>query len=85
MILRQLGSFKKAFKKLPPEIQKQFDKKLKLFVKNPRHPSLKVKKMEDPRNIWEGRITYSYRFTFQVEGNTLIFRKVGTHDILQNP
>ena len=85
MILRRLNSFKTAFKKLPPEIQKRFEKQLKLFIENPRHPSLRVKKMEDPRNIWEGRITYSYRFTFQAEENTYIFRKVGTHDILKNP
>lgn len=41
--------------------------------------------MNDPRNIWEGRVTGGYRFTFQIEGDVYILRKVGTHDILKKP
>jgi len=41
--------------------------------------------MNDPREIWEGRITKSYRFTYQIEGDTYVLRRVGTHDILKNP
>jgi len=41
--------------------------------------------MNDPREIWEGRITQSYRFTYHTEGNAYILRRVGTHDILKNP
>jgi len=41
--------------------------------------------MNDPRNIWEGRVTYNYRFTFQVEGELYILRTIGTHDTLKNP
>lgn len=40
--------------------------------------------MNDPREIWEGRITKSYRFTYHTEGDTYILRRVGTHDILKN-
>ena len=61
------------------------DKQLGLLLSNPQHPSLSIKKMQDPRNIWEGRVTESYRFTFQIEEDTYILRKVGTHDILKKP
>jgi hypothetical protein len=47
-------------------------------------PSMNIKKMNDPRNIWEGRVTLSYRFTFQIENDTFIMRKVGTHDTFNN-
>lgn len=77
--------FKKNYQVLPKDIKERTKKQLRVFVENPRHPSLRIKKMQDPRNIYEGRITYSYRFTFQVEGDIYILRKVGSHDILRNP
>jgi mRNA-degrading endonuclease RelE of RelBE toxin-antitoxin system len=78
-------SFIKDYQALPSQVQKTADQKLKLFLDNPRHPSLNIKKMQDPRNIWEGRITKGYRFTFQMEGEVCILRRLGTHDILRTP
>ena len=77
-------TFVRDYRKLPPEIQKLADKQLGLLLSNTRYPSLHVKKMNDPRNIWEGRITMSYRLTFQIAEDTHILRKVGTHDLLKN-
>ena len=78
-------SFIRDFQTLPDQIQKMAEKKLRLFMSNQRHPSLHIKKMQDPRGIWEGRITKGYRFTFQVEGEVCILRRLGTHDILRTP
>ena len=77
--------FVRDYRKLPQEMQDAVDKQLELLLANFRHPSLNIKKMNDPRDIWEGRITYSYRFTFQIEGDSYILRKVGTHDTLKQP
>lgn len=74
--------FKIEYQKLPKEIQKAFDEKLSLFLKNPSHPSLRVKQIQGIKNRWEGSITMKYRFTFQVLESRLIFRTIGTHDIL---
>jgi len=74
--------FKKEYNKLPKEIQKAFDEKLSLFLKNPSHPSLRVKQIQGIKNRWEGSITMKYRFTFQFLENELLFRAIGTHDIL---
>jgi hypothetical protein len=41
--------------------------------------------MKGVGEIWEGRVTTSYRFTFQIEGDTYILRKVGSHEILKKP
>jgi len=76
-------AFKRDFQSLPKEIQKIAERKLKLFVKNLHHPSLRVKKMEGLQNIWEGSITKSYRFTFKIKNNICILRRVGTHNILK--
>jgi mRNA-degrading endonuclease RelE of RelBE toxin-antitoxin system len=73
------------YRKLPQDIQELTDKQLGLLLSNAKHPSLNLKKMKDPRDIWEGRITLSYRFTFQIVEDVYVLRKVGTHDILRNP
>jgi mRNA-degrading endonuclease RelE of RelBE toxin-antitoxin system len=78
-------SFIRDYHALPDQLQRTVDKKLKLFLSNPRHPSLNIKKMQDPRDIWEGRITKGYRFTFQMQGEVLTLRRLGTHDILRTP
>lgn len=85
MIIRRLNSFKDDFRKLPGEIQRRAEKQLRFLAQNPNHPSLRTKKMVDSRNIWEGRITKNYRFTFQIESNTFILRRIGTHDVLKKP
>jgi len=78
-------SFVRDYRKLPKQIQLTVDKQLELLLTNRNHPSLNIKKMQDPRNIWEGRVTESYRFTFQFEGGTYLMRKVGTHVVLKKP
>ena len=77
--------FKKNYKKLPSEIKKAAQKQLSFLFSDPKHPSLNIKKMQDSRNIWEGRIAESYRFTFQIKDDTYILRTIGTHDVLKNP
>ena len=79
------NSFIRDYHALPDQPQKTADKQLKLFLSNQRHPSLNIKKMQDPRDIWEGRITKGYRFTFQMSGEVCILRRLGTHDILRTP
>ncbi len=74
--------FKKEYNNLPKEIQKSFDQKLQLFLKDIYHPSLRVKRIQGTKNRWEGSITMKYRFTFEFLENELIFRAIGTHDIL---
>jgi len=74
--------FKKEYHKLPKKIQKTFDEKLSFFLKNPSHPSLRVKQIQGTKNRWEGSITMKYRFTFQFIEGDLVFRTIGIHDIL---
>ena len=77
--------FVRSYRKLPREIQKTVDKQLKMLLSNPKHPSLNLKKMNDPRKIWEGRVTASYRFTFHIQEDIYLMRQVGAHNILKQP
>lgn len=85
MILHYKKTFKEQYEKLPFPIQKRTDEKLKLLLSGPYHPSLQVKKMKGFQEIWEGRISRSYRFTFQIKGDSYILRKIGKHEILKKP
>ena len=76
------NKFKKQYKTLPHEIRQTFKEKLQLFLTDMRHPSLRVKKIQGVENRWEGSITMRYRFTFHFEAEIVVFRAIGTHDIL---
>jgi len=75
-------SFARDFKGLPKEVQGRVEKAISRLVQNPAHPSLRVKKMQGVKNIWEASVTMSYRLTFHRGGDTITLRRVGTHDIL---
>jgi len=77
--------FEKDYRALPQLIKNQADKQFGLLLEDPHHPSLRIKKIKGHPTIWEGRITKSYRFTFQISGETYLLRRIGTHDILKTP
>jgi mRNA-degrading endonuclease RelE of RelBE toxin-antitoxin system len=74
--------FKREYLSLPKEVQQAFDEKLKLFLQDISHPSLRVKRIQGTKDRWEGSVTKKYRFTFQFSEKAILFRAIGTHDIL---
>ncbi len=85
MIIRKEKRFQEEFIALPRKIQLRVVKQLDLFLQNPRHPSLRIRKMEGQKNIWEGHVTRGYCFTFKISGNIYVFRRIGTHSIYRKP
>ncbi len=85
MEVRLTKSFGRDYRQLPKRLQILVDKKLFLLLENSRHPSLGVKKMAGFDYIWEAKLTKGYRFTFQIENQTYLIRRVGPHDILKTP
>jgi len=80
------SSFEKDYKNLPRDIQEQCNRQLLVLLRNPYHPSLRTSKIQGFKNIWEGRISKGYRFTFQIAKSLYIIRRVGKHDeILKKP
>lgn len=77
--------FLRDYQGLPELIQQQVDKQIKRLLDDPKHPSLRKKKMEGRPSVWEVRITSGYRLTFQIDGDTYMLRRVGSHDILKRP
>ena len=86
MRIIRTDAFKRDFKELPAPVQEKFRKKIRLFMENIKHPSLRVKKMVGYKNRWEASIDMFYRFTFEVHHDFYILRRIGPHDyVLKNP
>ena len=81
--LRRTDRFKKDYKKLPQQIQKQTVRKLRLLSNDPFHPSLRTRKVEGEvlglSDVYEGSITMNYRFLFRLIGNTYELLRIGNH------
>jgi len=75
--------FRKDYRALPKEIQDIFETKLPLFLDNPSHPSLQVKRLVGTADRWEGSVTINYRLTFQLAEGKALFRWIDAHDILR--
>jgi mRNA interferase RelE/StbE len=79
-------SFLKDYGNLPKDIQERVEKAISLLVDNLRHPSLRARKIQSAKGIWEASVTMSYRMTFKIlKEGILQLRRVGTHDILKIP
>ena len=77
--------FRRLASRLPQDIRLRLREKLRLLAENPGHPSLRLKRMPGREGIWEMSVTMKYRVTFEYVGNKIMLRKIGPHDILQNP
>lgn len=80
--------------KLPDAVIKIAKEKFSLFKESPNypyHPSLRIKPIQGFPGIWEGHISIEYVFTFSKETDEetgeviFVFRKIGRHDIYNNP
>lgn len=56
----------KDYAALPANARKAFEKQLAFLLANPRHPSLRAKKLEGYEDLWQARVTRSWRFYFKI-------------------
>lgn len=71
--------FLRLYAEAPAHIQKAFDQKLKFLLQNLRHPSLRAKKYDEARGIWQARVNGGWRFYFSIEGDTYIIHSIRPH------
>ncbi len=85
MTIHFLKPFIKDYTKLPDDKQKKVDRLLNLLKQDLYHPGLNARKMTGKEQIWEARVDVHYRMTFKIEGELLVMRRVGTHEIYRRP
>jgi len=82
MKVRRTSSFLKDYRRLPTEIQDRVNKQLLFLIENPRHPSLRLKKLKGT-DKYEIRISRGYRLTLRFVEQIIELRRVGTHNFLR--
>jgi plasmid maintenance system killer protein len=71
--------FTRSYREAPEAIQQAFDKQSLLLLPNLRHPSLHAKKYDESADLWQARVTGSWRFYFKIEGNTFRLEEIKAH------
>ena len=75
--------FKKHFGKLNNAEKKQLKSKLQLLAENPMHPSLRTKRIQGTKDLFEYSVNMDIRIIWFYEASVLIILlDVGHHDIL---
>lgn len=57
------------YRKLSESLQGTAEKQFLLLQYNLRHPSLRAKKYDEARDVWQARVNDDYRFYFQIRGD----------------
>jgi len=74
-------SFRKKYRKLPQAIQKEFKKKLSLFLADPKHPSLRVHRLKGKMCFASSlSVNRKIRALFIVKQSLVEFFTIGSHD-----
>ncbi len=75
-----LPSFWNAYRSLDATIKRRARKAYGLWAQNPFHPSLRFKCINHQENAWSVRITLGYRAIGILEGETVTWFWIGSHD-----
>jgi hypothetical protein len=75
-----LPSFWAAYEILNADVKRSARKAYRLWVGNPFHPSLHFKCINREENVWSVRITRGYRALGILEGDTVTWFWIGSHD-----
>jgi plasmid maintenance system killer protein len=70
---------KQDYDDAPAKIRKAFDKQVSLLAANLSHPSLRAKKFDEPKNVWQARVDRAWRFYFKIEGDTCTIVPIVPH------
>ena len=74
-----LPSFRKALAKLPKEIQELAAEAYTLWKANPRHPSLRFKKVSSNMPIYSVRVSGNYRALGRLRDGIMYWFWIGPH------
>jgi hypothetical protein len=76
---KAVSTFWKRYDRLPLEVRKLAWKNFRLWLANPRHPSLHFKPFRE--NFWSARVGDHYRVVgYHRDPNTFVWTWIGTHE-----
>ncbi|MGC9602683.1 MAG: hypothetical protein ABSE76_03015 [Minisyncoccia bacterium] len=71
--------FKQEFKKFSKPIRSAFAKQMQFLLNDIRHPSLRAKKYDEARGIWQARVTNNVRFYFLIKDDCYTLLDIEKH------
>jgi mRNA-degrading endonuclease RelE of RelBE toxin-antitoxin system len=63
----------------PAPVRKAFYKQLRFLAGDLTHPSLRAKKFDEARDIWQARVNRDWRFYFKIVDDTCFITDVTRH------
>jgi hypothetical protein len=79
VISHTTAQFRKIFRELPAEVQRQARRAYRIFQQNPNHPSLRFKPVHPTRPIYSARISSDYRAVGILEADEIVWYWIGSH------
>jgi hypothetical protein len=79
-----LPSFWAEYQNLSYQIKQSTKKAYRLWAENPFYPSLHFKCINSEEGIWSVRVTKGYRAVGVLEGDTVTWFWIGSHDNYEN-
>jgi len=79
MTSRTTRRFRNGLRTLPAEVRKQAAEAYKLFLDNPRHPSLQFKQVHTTEPVYSVRISRNYRPVGVLLGQEMLRFWIGAH------
>ena len=71
--------FRRSYRDATNPVRQAFDKQLAHLLRDLRHPSLRAKKYDAARDIWQARISAGWRFYFRIDNDTHILLDIIAH------
>ena len=73
------AAFKSDLNTFPDSVKRKLAKQTDYLVANIRHPSLRAKKYDESRNVWQARVDRDIRFYFRIEGDRYVLLTIKKH------
>jgi len=69
----------KALGDAPADVRRAFFKQVGFLEQDLHHPSLRAKKYDEGRDIWQARVNGSWRFYFHIVGDVYLIPDIIPH------
>ena len=63
----------------PPAVRRAFAKQVRFLMDNLLHPSLRAKKYDESKDMWQARVNKDWRFYFTIADDTYRIESVIPH------
>jgi hypothetical protein len=79
MRLLYTDRFRRSYQQAPASVKRAFDRRAMFLLENLRHPSLRAKKYDEARDLWQARVNGGWRFYFQIKDDSYTLLDIIPH------